>query len=806
MEPGIYRSAQLYLCAAILGGFIAVPRTGAALPPGFCGTTNSPGPRLAPQAIRADDWTHGTKHLLYIRVRFSDDVADPNTFEQSQTDLDQASADLNRISFGQYSFDSVITPVFSLSATADSYTGQSALLQSDARRVAAAAGYRFEEYDLDVIRHNPAPGFPGGYGTIGQRGVWLQVAGPEVIVHEIGHNLGLSHANFWDTGTPSSSPKISPPFPSGTNEGREGHEFDADSLLGHDSMIGPGESIEYGDMFDVMGGGDHPTQYNASYKVQLGWLKPQHVGTVRNSGVYRLYAFDAKAVSFDNLYALRIDRALNTSGGGDHYWIQYKGGPSIYPNIGNGVQIHWNTVDPVGASSLLIDTTPASEGRQTDATLVLGRTFSDQLAQIHITPLRTGGDDSARWIDVAVQMSSPENNHPPSLQLTAPKLLAQPGEVLSFSASVTDPDGDILALNWDFGNGAVAGNETQVSSTWDREGEYIVRVEATDLHGGIAAAHVVVTIGHPATFRISGHVRDEAALPMVGFRVHNGRTFRNGNEGNHVSTLTDSDGSYDLVNLKAGSYTNAAFQFGYITERLTKAAVEIVDHNVSDSDFVTRPIPTVTVTPSSPTIFEGDPESAFIFTRHGPTADPLTVFFSTGGTAQPRSDYPDFFVRRITFPAGSSTAALRFSTFDDGISEGPETLTMTVLYPREMQREIVQDGQLVPVTFFFPGWELREDTAGSGDMLWFQTDPEFIPGPPAVILIQDATVRPSLGIASRDGGLYLTLTGSPGQTQVLEQSLDLTTWVPHSTNVLTTGVLQLPLSTATPRFFRSRAQ
>src|SRR4029434_763896 len=101
-----------------------------------------------------------------------------------------------------------------------------------------------------------------GLGYVGASGAWLRNAfSTGVAGHEVGHNFGLNHANYWDT--------------SGA------------------SVIGNGNSIEYGDSFDTMGsasaGANH---FNAGYKRYLNWLQTGGTLSVSNSGTYRIYAHD----------------------------------------------------------------------------------------------------------------------------------------------------------------------------------------------------------------------------------------------------------------------------------------------------------------------------------------------------------------------------------------------------------------------------------------------------------------------------------------------------------------------------------
>src|SRR6185295_13861180 len=108
--------------------------------------------------------------------------------------------------------------------------------------------------------------------------------GTGVAGHELGHNWGLNHANFWDTSS--------------------------------QSVIGPGTSVEYGDIFDTMGSANAGTNhFNARYKSYLNWLQANEILSITSSGTYRIYAHDVSN-SF-GLRALRIPRDPSTN-----YWVE----------------------------------------------------------------------------------------------------------------------------------------------------------------------------------------------------------------------------------------------------------------------------------------------------------------------------------------------------------------------------------------------------------------------------------------------------------------------------------------------------
>jgi len=81
-----------------------------------------------------------------------------------------------------------------------------------------------------------------------------------LLAHELGHALGLAHANSWDC-EQGSIPNVS-------------------STCSH---------IEYGNIYDAMGGiGSRSLHYNAYYKEWLGFLSPSSVLIINQSGAYSL--------------------------------------------------------------------------------------------------------------------------------------------------------------------------------------------------------------------------------------------------------------------------------------------------------------------------------------------------------------------------------------------------------------------------------------------------------------------------------------------------------------------------------------
>ncbi|MFN7142099.1 MAG: M66 family metalloprotease, partial [Limisphaerales bacterium] len=224
----------------------------------------------------------GTKRLLLVRVDFSNLEGEPFNMADGTArvaELHQffSASSYNKLGISLVGSGSAITPTFRMpqpsSAYADFDSHGYALLRQHALNAAAAAGYVLADYDYDVICFNTFPGWNYcGLGYVGAPGAWVNCPTTTVFAHELGHNFGLWHANLWDTAG--------------------------------QSIIGPGESLEYGDPFDTMGSGAAgPYHFNARYKALLNWLTTNDYQTVAVSGTYRIQAHD---LATNGLRALRI--------------------------------------------------------------------------------------------------------------------------------------------------------------------------------------------------------------------------------------------------------------------------------------------------------------------------------------------------------------------------------------------------------------------------------------------------------------------------------------------------------------------
>jgi hypothetical protein len=634
----------------------SVGGTGAVQPPVYGDAGGGTGTSGLDQAV---GWTQGTKRVLLMRVAFPDDPTEPITEAGAYAMMDQVNQFYVDNSYGTTAMIPAVTPLLILSQAKDAYgyLGRDALT-SDAREAALLAGLDTNDYDLDIVlfRNLPGAGFAGwnGQAYIGAKGLWLQgTTSAGVAAHELGHNLGLWHANFW-------------------------------SATG-DSIIGPGSNVEYGNPFDTMGVTNAGIyQFNAVLKSELNWLTPEFVQPVTQSGVFRLHAFDVSQIVNGRSYALRISKDYDRN-----YWAEFRQKFTGNAWLQNGILLNWDAwnngaVNSAGGTDLLDTTpgTPSGSSGKDDAALVIGRTFSDPAAGVYLTPVGKGSDASDNWIDVWVNLGSFPGNVAPIMQITADQTSVATNVPVNFSASASDADGDPLAYSWDFGDQTFGPNSANATKIWSAAGDYGVRCTVSDMKGAVCSRQVIVRVGSPTTYRASGRILDGSAQPLEGVRVHNGL-----GGSSYRGTYTDNNGDYTLVNLVAGSGTISAVKYSYALAPSGWTNPVSIGPDVSSLDWSATAAQVVSVA-ATDAVAASPPNpdnGTFTLSRTGSLAGALTVRFNLAGTATYLTDYtlsptvgssPPY---QRSIPAGAASITLVLVPTTSQLTVDPETVKLALV-------------------------------------------------------------------------------------------------------------------------------
>lgn len=600
--------------------------------------------------------TIGPNRMLYMRVTFPDVLTDPQREDDVYGMFETVNSFFMENSFGKTYMIPTVTPLLVLPRTEAWYkaqgdNGDNEVLK-DARIAAREAGYETNDYELDTVRYSGGPGGFSGQAYVGFKGCWMRSSSAGVAAHEYGHNYGLWHANYWNASTPD--------------------------------PIGPGSNSEYGNPFSTMGtanaGKNH---FTSNEKNVLNWLPTTSVEPVSASGTYRIHTHDQRILDPTRKYALTVVKDTDRT-----YWADLRQQWSNNPK--DGILLHWDpwAYGGDGAGTQLIDTTPGTADGKNDAAIVLGRTFSDRAAGIHFTPIRKNGT-SPESIDVVVNLGDFPGNQPPVATVTASATSIATNGPVTFTAVASDPDGGALAYAWDFGDGSYStGNEpTPSSRTYATAGEYFVRCEVSDMKGGVTSASLLVTVGAPSNFSVSGRVTDGTGQPVGGVRMDNGLT-----GSNYRGTYTDAAGNYTITGLVAGSYTLKASLAGSSFTPVFANPVT-VGPSATARDFTGAGSKVVSLTALDGAAAEAglDPGTLRL-TRTGSTASSLKIFLLRGTStayadAASTSDcavapaltteiLPAY---SVTMPAGAATLDLVVTPVDDTSAEGPERVIYTLM-------------------------------------------------------------------------------------------------------------------------------
>lgn len=627
-------------------------------------------------------WTLGNRTFLYIRACFPDNPVDPQNEQECYDMFKQANDYIVQNSYGRCYLTYAFPPLVVLPYPLEWYNrydadvgGGDYLVQNHAIQIAKTMGYNNGSYNMWAVRWSGGPGSYGGSASVGGAGMRMKSSGVTTFLHELGHNLGVWHANRWQTSPPS--------------------------------IIGPGTNHEYGNYFDIMGSGGTSVNghYTASFKNTLSWMPQEQFWNVTSSGLYRIHQVDASIADPSLRYALRIKKDAERD-----YWAEYRQRWTGIDSFMNGAMMTWDMwgIGNIGGSggspyngsnkgAHLLDMTPGSFGNgvtdtRNDAGLYVGRTYSDPESNIHITPVAKNATTPVS-LDMQVQIGNVAGNNAPTLSLGASSTTPAVSTNVTLTATASDGDGDSIAYAWVFGDGTYSSNNNAVQTkSWSTAGHYQVLCTASDMKGKRTTKAVLITVGTPTTFTVSGNITGPDTLPLEGVYVANyamSITTSHTNSSTFKGTWTDSNGNYTLTGLAAGSFTITPNLYPYT---FSGSGAVTVGPNATGKNFTSASLPLLTISyPDDIAAEAAVPDTATIrVTREGSTAADLIfqIYNANTGSATRNTDYTltpaptaatndtGSGTSQYTIPAGSSFIDIVVTPVNDSTAEGVEIASL----------------------------------------------------------------------------------------------------------------------------------
>jgi chitodextrinase len=354
----------------------------------------------------------GPKRVAVILFNFSNDASRPFTpasvaqtyFATGATDRSVANY-YNEVSWGQLQLTGQAVGWYTIPATNQTCDPGTWATQADA--VARAAGVDLSAFDIKTYVY---PGVSAcGWGGLGQmpgNENWINGSPTTgVMVHELGHNLGLNHAS-------AESCTLS---------------------TGEKAAYGPNcSATEYGDMYDVMGAAGLTYQLSEWHRAMIGLS--DDIRWASTDGTYTLTPLESQ---FGSPHGLRIPRGDGTS-----FDLEYRQPYGLFDAFSpsaaavTGVMIRKVGPYSVADKPLLIDTTPQTP-TYADAPLASGQTFVDPTTGIRVTVL------AATTLGATVQLDVLAGDFtPPSVSISSPAA----GAAVTLPATVSVSASDNLAV------------------------------------------------------------------------------------------------------------------------------------------------------------------------------------------------------------------------------------------------------------------------------------------------------------------------------------------------------------------------
>jgi RTX calcium-binding nonapeptide repeat (4 copies)/Gametolysin peptidase M11 len=348
MRPFLRLYLRGLLCVFLAGGVLAVP--GTALAHG--GPDIDYIERRVPLKRSLASTADPVRTVAVIMFNFSDDRRRPYTADEARrivfTGDDSVNAFMSESSFGRVG---LVGDVFGWHTIDESSAGCRFERWAEAAREAALDdddddGDDSYEHYVFVFPHVRSCDW-AGMAELPGTNTWINgELTLRVVGHELGHNFGAHHA-------------------SALRCVADGRPVALSDSCTHE---------EYGDPFDIMGGGArHTSNWN---KAMLGWLPASNLATATASGTFALTAQEALT---EDVQLLRIPWGKT----GLFYYLELRQPfGSFFDNFGaadpavNGISLRLAPDYRSSDRSSLIDTNPATPGFE-DAPLGMGRTFAD---------------------------------------------------------------------------------------------------------------------------------------------------------------------------------------------------------------------------------------------------------------------------------------------------------------------------------------------------------------------------------------------------------------------------------------------
>ncbi len=200
-----------------------------------------------------------------------------------------------------------------------------------------------------------------------------------LLAHEMGHSLGVMHANGWDCGV--------------------------------NILQGDCQHIEYGNHFDVMGRGSFSLHFNAFYKELLGWIQPSETIQISSSGRYTLNPLE---LSSSSKKLAKVQSPYSTS---TTFYLEYRRGVGFdeklnEPDLSSNQQglfvnkIIYSPPDSRFAFPRLLDMRPTALPWESDLTgATLNSRTDDPGTGISIGPILLAND---LLVTFDVEMTEPQ--------------------------------------------------------------------------------------------------------------------------------------------------------------------------------------------------------------------------------------------------------------------------------------------------------------------------------------------------------------------------------------------------------------